>query len=168
MTCYINRRRCRRGETEALTQRWTDAEKTYSAYSNQYPDGDFRRRAQTGVGWARENQKRYKEAIEAYRNVVAGSIRDEASARCQFHIGECYFAMDQYDEAIKEFIKVEVSFPIPAWSSKALLEIGRCLEKQNSIDAAKDRYREVMEKYPDTDAATVAKDLIDKINNQNQ
>jgi len=44
-----------------------------------------------------------------------------------------------------------------------LLEIGRSLEGKDKPNEAAAQYREVLEKYPDTTAAEVAREALDKL-----
>lgn len=153
----------RRGECLALAEKWPESEQCYESLVRQFPKGDWLRQARYGIGWARENQKRHAEAVQAYRQVLEGGERDETGARSQFQIGECLLAQGQWDEAIREFIKVEVNYAFPGWSSKALVEIGLALERKGAKAEALERYKEVINKYPETDAATVARERIKKL-----
>ena len=119
----------------------------------------------------KENQKKYAAAIASYKNVTESGEPDEDGARAQFQIGECHLAQNDYNNAIKEFVRVSVIYSHPQWVSKALLEMGHTFDRQsNALKAkgqletataakkqARERYQEVIEKYKDTDAATVAK-----------
>ena len=105
-------------------------------------------------------------AIQAYRGVVESGRRDDTAARCQFQIGECLFALKKHEQAIKELIRVEVNYASQQWRSRALLEIGRVLEAQDRFGKASERYREVMRKYGDLEAAAVARQLLEKISNK--
>ena len=153
----------RLGETQSLTEQWPAAEQAFQTFMQTYPQSEWTRRALLGLGWARENQKQYAEAIEAYSQVTASAHRDETAARCQFQIGECRFAMQQYDEAIQALIKVSVAYGYPKWSAKALLETGRALEQKGQLDRAKAQYEEVVKEYPETDAASVARERLDSL-----
>jgi TolA-binding protein len=149
----------RRGECEALTDKWKESQATCAAFIKQYAAArhKFLPQAQFGLGWALENQKDYARAIEAYRQVTAGKAKDALAARCQFQIGECLFASDKLDQAVKEFVLVEAAYAIPEWTARAILELGRVREAQDREDEAMDRYKEVIKRFPNTDAAGVAK-----------
>ncbi len=153
----------RLGECAALTQRWQESENVFRRFARKYAKSEFVGRALFGQGWAMENQARYAEAIKAYKQVLARAKKDETSARSQFQIGECLFSQKEYDEAVKALIKVEVIYAFPRWSSKALLESGRALEIPGKLEEAAARYREVIDKYPDSDAAVVARQKLDKL-----
>ena len=149
----------RRGECEALTDGWKKSQATYAAFIQQYAGAKHKllTQAHFGLGWAMENQKDYTRAIAAYRQVTAGKVKDLLGARCQFQIGECLFASDKLDQAIKEFILVEATYAIPEWTARAILELGRVREAQDREDEAMDRYKEVISRFPNTAAAGVAK-----------
>ena len=89
--------------------------------------------------------------------MVDRGSHDEITARSQFQIGECCFAMKNYDEAVKALIKVEILYAYPKWSSKALLETGRVMDLLGKKEQARERYRELIQKYPEDDAATIAR-----------
>ncbi len=164
----------RLGESQGLTTAWNASETTYTKFIAKYPTHDFIRKAHLGLGWALENQKKYAPAIASYKKVVESGEPDEDGARAQFQIGECHLVQNEYGNAIKEFVRVTISYGHKNWVSKALLEIGHTLDRQaDALKAkgqveeadtkkkqARERYQEVIEKYPATDAATVAKERL--------
>ncbi len=154
---YTEQALLRLGECAALTSRWKEAEGVYLTFTDHYKESKFLNSALFGRGWALENQGRYTEAVEAYAKVLARGTHDEMSARSQFQTGECYFAMKEYGKAVKALIKVDVMYAYPSWGSKALLETGRALELEGNINGARDRHKELIEKYPKSDAAVVAR-----------
>ncbi len=150
----------RLGDCLTQTSNWVEAQKSYTAFLTQYPQSPLIPKAHFGLGWAAENQKNYPVALDSYRKAIATGPRDETFARSQFQAGECLLATGKFDEAIKEFSNVEVNLPFPAWSSKALLEMGRCLDSKGDKPAATARYQEVVQKYPETEAAALARQLL--------
>ncbi|MCE5279044.1 MAG: tetratricopeptide repeat protein [Planctomycetaceae bacterium] len=151
----------RLGECQALVNQWAPSQQSYTQFLAKYPKSDLTLQALFGQAWAMENQKLYPQAIETYRKVVAAGRRDATSARSQFQIGECLLAGNQLDEAIKELTLVDVKYGLPQWSSKAILEMGRILKMQKKDDQAAERFQEVVTKFADTDAATVAKKMLE-------
>jgi len=149
----------RKAECEALTDHWNQSQATYTAFIQQYGPAKHKLlpQAQFGQGWAMENQKDYARAIATYRQVTARKEKDALSARCQFQIGECLFASDKLDDAVKEFVQVESVYGIPEWTARSILELGRVREAQDREEEAMDRYKEVIKRFPDTAAAGVAR-----------
>lgn len=151
------------GECYGLLEKWQDSLNTYTEFLQKFPKSQFIRQAYFGIGWSYENLKKYNQARQAYKNALDMSVKDELSARCQFQIGECAMAEGNYDEAIKELIRMDVNYPFPHWRSRALLEIARALEAKNQINNAKERYKEIIQKYPGTDAEIVARERLKKL-----
>jgi len=150
----------RTGECQALLTQWTDAEKTYESFTEKFPKHDLVRRAKLGLGWSRENQQKFTEALPLYESVITSGERDDLAARAQFQTGECLFAQKKNDDAIRAFIKVEIGYGYPEWSARALLRIGNVLERKGDRPGALERFKEVAQRYPDTDAAQIAKERL--------
>lgn len=145
----------RLGDCLAALQRWARCEEVFGDYLEHNPDGEQWYQARFGVGWARENQQRYDEAITAYRAVV-DRHKGETAARAQFQIGECLFAQKKLDDAVRELLKVDILYAYPEWSAAALFEAGRCFEQMGKAVEASQQYHAVSEKYPESRWAKLA------------
>jgi len=153
----------RQAECEALTNKWEESRRTCQELLKLYPKSPLVPQATFALGWACENRKQYPQAIKEYRKVIARKKNDALSARAQFQIGECFFVSNKLDDAITELIRVETKYSFPEWSAKALLELGRIREAQKNEDESVKRYNEVIERFPKSAAATVAKSLLRKL-----
>lgn len=145
----------RLGESLGVLQRWTMSEETYREYLKRFGEKTLWYQASFGVGMACENQKKYEDAIGAYRNVVDRHSGSTA-ARAQFQIGECLFAQGKHEEAVRELLKVDILYAYPEWSAAALYEAGRCFEKLGKPAEAQAHFGQVAEKYKDTQWARLA------------
>ncbi len=145
----------RLGESLAALQRWARSEHVFTDYLDRFSDSEHWFQAQFGIGWARENQKRYDESISAYRQVVARH-RGPTAARAQFQIGECLFAKKRYDEAVRELLKVDILYAYPKWSAAALYEAGRCFEKLGKPVEARHHFKQVLDQHKETRWAELA------------
>jgi TolA-binding protein len=156
----------RLGECFGLMSRWPDSERVFREFVQHFPQSQFLRRSQLGLGWALENQKRFPEAIGEYQKASGDGAKekpkDETAARSQFQIGECWLAQKDFDRAIGEFVKVELHYGFPQWSSKSLLEIGNAFTAKGDKASASERFEEVIKRYPGSDAATVAKQFLEQ------
>ncbi|MCK5843330.1 MAG: tetratricopeptide repeat protein, partial [Victivallales bacterium] len=151
----------RLGETQTLTDKWLPAKKSFETFLEEFPKSKFTRRAQLWRGWCRENLKQYKLALQDYRSVLQYQIRDAISARAQFQIGECLMAMREYEKSVTELVKVEVNYSrFKQWASKAMLEMGQALDKLGKKKQALEQYKKVAAKFPGTNEASVANELI--------
>ncbi|MCC7290566.1 MAG: tetratricopeptide repeat protein [Phycisphaerales bacterium] len=147
--------RLRLGEALAAVQRWAQSEQVFADYLDRAKAGPQRYQALFGLGWARENQGRHEEAIRAYQEVVA-THDGPTSARAQFQIGECLFAQGKLDDAVREFLKVDILYAYPEWSAAALYEAGQCFEKLNKPQEARAQFKAVVEKFGDSQWAKLA------------
>jgi TolA-binding protein len=145
----------RLGEALATLQRWAKSEQAFADYLDKYGSTEFWGQARFGQAWARENQGRPDEAIEAYRDVV-DKHKGPTAARAQFQLGECLFAKKQFEDAARELLKVDILFAYPEWSAAALFEAGRCFEQMNKLAEARTQYTAVVEKHKQTKWAELA------------
>jgi len=145
----------RLGECEAVLQRWALSEQAYKDYLDRFSDREQWFAAQFGVGWARENLKRYDEAIAAYARVVERH-QGPTAARAQFQIGQCLFAQKKYEAAVRELLKVDILYAYPEWSAAALYEAGRCFAELGDQPEARKQFTAVTEKFQDTKWAQLA------------
>ena len=152
----------RLGECLAVLQDWPTSEKVYRRYLDRIKSSDQRFQAQFGVGWAMENQDEREEAIKAY-SVVTEEHRGPTAARAQFQIGECLFAMERYDEAVRSLMKVDILYAYPAWSAAALYEAGRCFQKLSDPVQARKQFESVQRDYGDTEWSRLAGQRLEEL-----
>ncbi len=149
----------RLGECLAVLQKWTKSEDIFAQYLTRFGESDLWYQARFGVGWARENQGRYDDAIEAYRAVVARH-QGETAARAQFQIGECLYAQKKFEPAARELIKVDILYAYPEWSAAALYEAGRCMQHLGQDAQAREQFKQVVGKYKQTRWAQMAEESL--------
>jgi TolA-binding protein len=146
------------GEVSANASLWDESEKAYSAFLQSKSASPLWFQARFGQGWARENQQKYDGACEAYRDVV-DRHEGPTAARAQFQIGECLYAQEKLEEAIRELLKVDVLYGYPEWSAAALYEAGRCMRELGREKEAAAQFEEVMKRFPETRWAALAKEV---------
>ncbi len=145
----------RLGDCATSKQEWMRAERLFSEYLERFGERAQWYQAQFGMGWARENSGRYEEAVAAYGALIERH-QGPTAARAQFQIGECLFAQKRHVEALSEFLKVDILYGYPEWSSAALYEAGRCFELLSNPSKAGEQFRQVVEKYGDSEWAKLA------------
>ena len=145
----------RLGEALATMQRWARSEQAFAEFLDRFADSEHWFQARFGLAWARENQKRYDEAVSEYQQVVARH-QGPTAARAQFQIGECRFAQKRHGEAVREFLKVDILYAYPQWSAAALFEAGRCFEKLGKSVEARNHFKQVCARHKQTRWAGMA------------
>ena len=154
----------RLGETHALTNQHSEAEETYTVFLEKFPKSKWIRNARFGLGFAMENAGNSDQAILEYRKLLADKKVDLWAVRGRFQIGECYFNLQKYDEAVAEFVNVEINYrKYPSWQAKAVLEMARVLIAQGKKAQAAERLKEVIQRYSKEKAATVAQQYLDEL-----
>lgn len=152
----------RLGEASAALQEWEPSQAAYAQFLKAFPQDPMWFQAQFGIGWARENEGRYDDAIAAYRQVVDGH-EGKTAARAQFQIGECLFARKDHTEAVRELLKVDIHYAYPEWSAAALYEAGRCFQAMGNPVDARSHYRQVQDRYADSKWAALASTRLEEM-----
>ncbi len=147
-------------EAHAALQQWARSEDAARTFLTAHPGSPLWFHARFGLGWARENQGRRTEAIEAYREVVARH-EGPTAARAQFQIGECLYADKAFDDAIRELLRVDILYAYPEWSAAALYEAGRCFEESGRPSEARTQFEQVVRRFEDSSWARLAQDRLD-------
>jgi TolA-binding protein len=108
------------------------------------------------AGRAQQNLDRPDEAVKLYEQVT--KLTDgEAAARARFMIGEIQFEKKQHEAALKSFFEVAYGYSFPEWQAAAQYEAGRCFEVLGKKDQARQSYQEVVDKYPSSSQAALAR-----------
>lgn len=99
-------------------------------------------------------------ALAHFRDLVANHKDSALADDAQFGMGECYFQMGRYEDAIAEYQRVADQFPFGDRVAYAFLKIGFSRLALDQRDAALESFKTVSEAYPGTEAATVARQQI--------
>lgn len=149
----------RLGEATAILQLWSRSEAAFAGWLEREPTdeqgGELWFQARFGLGWARENQGRFDEAMSEYSRVVEGH-EGATAARAQFQIGQCLFAQGKHEDAARELLKVDILYAYPEWSAAALYEAGRCLLAAGRTAEAREQFEAVRTRFGDTQWANLA------------
>jgi TolA-binding protein len=147
----------RMAQAHGEQKHWKEMLATIELLRKQFPKYELMNVAEYHAGRALQNLARFDEAREAYRRGVAGRS-DENAAQCQFMIGETLFHQKRFQEALREFLKVEILYAFPQWQAGALLEAGKCHESLEEWARATETYNRILEKYPKTPHVQEARD----------
>ena len=94
----------------------------------------------------------FDQARDAYRMVVRSPLagKTETAAKAQWMIGETFFHQQNYEAAIREYLRVEILYAYPQWQAAALLQAGKCYEKLGQYDRAANLFDRVVHEFPDS------------------
>lgn len=154
------------GQSAAQLKKWDESLRLLEKCAADFPDTAYLPELLYEQGWARQNLGQLEPAMKLYER-VAGLTEREVGARARFMLGEALFEKKEHKEAIRQFFKVAYAYgypraaePVRKWQAKAAYEAGRCFEVLQDTKQAIGSYREVVEKYPQSEHAAAAKDRI--------
>jgi tol-pal system protein YbgF len=106
-------------------------------------------------------QAQYTRAMEALkaRNYAEGELADNT----QYWLGETYYVTQEYDHAAAAFQRVLSSWPNSRKVPDAMLKLGYTQVEQKKLAAGRTTLQQVVDKFPDTDAAKLAADRLAKL-----
>lgn len=79
------------------------------------------------------------------------------AANAEYWIGEGLYAQGKYQEALNQFHKVDASYPQHHKNADALLKTGMCLSRLGDKDAATQAYKQLLTRFPNSEAARIAR-----------
>lgn len=101
--------------------------------------------------------KQYDEALVAMQSFTQKHPTGGYTANAEYWLGELYLVKQNYADAINHFSIVLQQFPSSSKYSASLLKLGYALADAGRMTEAKQRLHEVMNKYPDTPTANLAR-----------
>jgi tol-pal system protein YbgF len=105
----------------------------------------------------------YLSAAASFRAFLKGHPKSDLADNAQYWIGECYYAMRDYQKAIKEFQALLDKFPRSGKAPGALLKQGYSFAELKMPDEAKMFLNKVIKDYPSSEEAVRAKEKIDRL-----
>ena len=106
---------------------------------------------------------RYPLARDAFREYLRHYANTEVSDNAQYYIGETLYATGDFAGAIPEFKAVAERYPKGDKVPAALYKAGMASARLKNNEEAKKLYRQVMQKYPKSPEATLAKERLSQI-----
>ena len=98
--------------------------------------------------------------FEMYLSYFAKSpLADQA----QFYIGECHFSQGTMQEAVSAYNQVIANYPRGASAASAYYKRGLALERLGQTERARESYESALKNFPDSDAARLAKQALDRL-----
>jgi len=96
------------------------------------------------------HQHQYQEATNQFEQLLASNSSHSYADNAQYWIGECYYALGKYNEAIMAFEKV-MSFPQSNKNDYALFKLGQCYSKLGDSESAKREFQQLIDTYPESE-----------------
>ena len=98
-----------------------------------------------------------EKARAAFQAVIDVRKVGDLAAQAQLMRGETYFHQDQFHEALRDFLKVDILHESPRWQAAALLEAGKVYERLDQWADAAETYERLLSKFPTEPSAAEAR-----------
>jgi len=107
----------------------------------------------------------YQLAISGFQALISTFPKSDYADNAQFQIGESYLQSGKYAEAVAAYSRVISDYPSGDQVPNAYYKRGFALENiPGQLDVAKQSYQTAVDKYPDSQAATLAKQRLEGLN----
>lgn len=97
--------------------------------------------------------RRYTEAVGLFRNFVMTAPQHALADRAQFWVGECYYAMGEYQSAIDAYNMLLTKFPESTKTAVALFRKANAYAELGKMHEAQQTFRDLIAKAPNSKEA---------------
>ena len=113
-------------------------------------------------GYELFNAREYSAAAQIFESLLASSVSHNLSDNAQYWIGECHYAMRQYDKAIMDFEKV-FTFPKSNKLDDAQFKLGLCYIRKGENGKAKEEFQRLLDVYPNSEYLSRAENHLNSL-----
>lgn len=106
--------------------------------------------------------RRYREAIQKFEALLAADTNHPLSDNCQYWIGESYYGLGNYQQAIIAFEKV-FSFRRSNKDDDSQLKLGICYLRLNDRERARIEFQKLIDNYPTSEYVSMAQRYLSQI-----
>ncbi len=103
---------------------------------------------------------RLEDARATFQSVINARKDGELAAQALLMRGETFFHQDQFHEALRDFLKVDILHDAPRWQAAALLEAGKVYERLDQWADAAETYERLLSRFPKEPSAAEARDRL--------
>lgn len=103
----------------------------------------------------------YEAALAGFRFFIEVHGHSSLAANAQYWIGECQYRMGRYKDALTSFYNVVSYYPLSQKLAASTLKIGQTYSKLGDQDKAHMMYERVVDQYPDSSEAELARKALD-------
>lgn len=106
------------------------------------------------------NGGQYAEALQSLTSFVDSAPAPDYMDNALFWMGECYYGLGQYSDALGYFQRVVSEYPDGNKVPDSLLKVALSYERLNNVESAREVLSVVLDTYPSTDAARRAQERL--------
>ena len=113
--------------------------------------------------WRFLERKEYRAAIPRFKDFLKKHSNSDYADNAQYWIGECYYALKEFDQAILEFDAVRRKYPKGRKVPAALLKQGFAFAELGDKVDARLILQELVDRYPQSEEALKAKQKLNAL-----
>ncbi len=110
--------------------------------------------------------RKYDEAAKAFTQFLSGYASSPLADNAQYWLAQSHYVQRQFNVALPEFQKVVDKYPQSSKLPDALLKVGYCQSELGNKNAARTALQQVMKQFPDTTAARLATQQLEKLSQE--
>jgi TolA-binding protein len=148
----------RQAQLLAQQKKWPESLQVARRVEDQFPKFPQRAELDYVIGRALVADARFSDARAAFLRAAPrdGTGKTETAAMAQWMIGETYMHQEDYQQALREYLRVEALYAYPQWQAAALLQAAKCYEQLNQPQQAAALYQRIVDQYPNQQVADKA------------
>lgn len=116
------------------------------------------------TAWADYTSGQWDLCISGFDMYLRTFPRSDLADEAQFYIGECNYADGKHQEAVQAYTQVITNHPRGQSVAPAYYKRGLAFERLGQVDRARESFEAVLKSFPDSDAARLAKQNLDRLN----
>jgi tol-pal system protein YbgF len=107
-------------------------------------------------------QRRYRDAINAFSDLLLENDKNSLADNSQYWIGESYYGLGNFAQAIAEFEKI-FTFPRSDKNDDAQLKIGLCYLRMGDRQQARNGLEQLLATYPNSEYVGKARQYLNRL-----
>jgi tol-pal system protein YbgF len=116
------------------------------------------------TAWADYTSGQWDLCVSGFDTYLRTFPKSELADEAQFYIGECNYSGGKHQEAIQAYTQVITVYPRGQSVGPAYYKRGLAFENLKQLDRARESFEAVLKNFPDSDAARLAKQALDRVN----
>lgn len=105
----------------------------------------------------------YQKAVESFQRYLAACPQHESVDNAYFWIGECYYALEKYADAVPQFDFLLKNYKNGRNTTRAMFKLARCYQELGQKADAKKAYQRVIDEFGGTLEAEQAKERLKEL-----
>ncbi len=115
------------------------------------------------IAWADYTASQWELCISGFETYLRTFPKSDLADEAQFYIGECNFLNGKNQDAVQAYNQVIASYPRGQSVGPAYYKRGLAFEQLGQVDRARESFEQVIKNFPDSDAARLAKQNLDRL-----